>query len=1088
MLHIKYMRSPVCQINNIVTTEISKRRSCKDDTLFIVPEASKASVERTVFEAVSADGKTDHKVGNDVVTCGIFKYDVLSFVKFAQRIIQSSGDESITKFDEVLLRNVIYHIFAKHGSEFKNITKYVKRFEYIDMLIDLLGDFTRYGVTSDSLDEVINNAATSEAFYDKIADLKLLINYISEINARYGFSLLDSDLGRASVFINKAVKDPALLDKRLFSYIRRLRETSIVIYGFGSSRTFTPQELEFIKALDDLGADMSIYLLYDPEGEDEDLYYFGKTTIDNLKRNHISFDLKAFDTDVGNVRVVNSVSDAYAHDRKTELADDGSIELLRMTDLDDELSYVCNEIINLTRNEGYRYKDIRVFSPDDDVTERFKGIMRLFGLDAFVDKRVVLENTPVMRYVETLLELPLYNYPLETVIRILKSGLVHIRPELVDYFENFCIRENIMFADRMFDENRFKGIIGSDPDSSYSDDDIYKRPDFKLYINDKIIENGGVYLWKAVVLSCLMPIREIADKIYYAEVMSEKARILLEHMDTHKKDIEYLRDEFIDRNDTSLASILVRSYSEIITLLTSFTEPLNDVNISAELFSSLVSIDMRNKVLATIPLTVDSIEITDVDSASFTPCKVLFMIGTKSGNFPHRSQSEGIMSNNELLRLNSEISIELPDKVKTKSREEFVRSALIVNAATDKIVMINKDPDFRSEVFRFFNNSIEGGLEKIMEFETPVYGRPVERRHDPSDCDIDPEIIDALLPNTASISVSFVEKYYGCPLSAVLDGILKIRPREDGTRVLMSEVGTIAHAMFENAIRDISESCKSLDKLIEFRQRLADREFAEELSSKYFNIALESSELPDKYSYMYSLNPGLKVRRIFDRALPVILDGCIRSEFIPSGFEQELKDLDERLIFDTDSDIKFAFNGSIDRVDTNPNTGEIRIVDYKTGKKEVDIKQLGAGMQIQLFAYALAMKKQGLKVREVGYTEINMKPERGTDKDSQGTTFEYKASGFNETDFEDAMNAVESLLKKNCRDIANGKASAILNSVNKKAACKYCHYNGLCGLEPGKVYVDPVKYAPTEKVPEYKIGKSWTPRYYIEELKRRGQL
>lgn len=1086
MLNIRYLNSPVCRINDIVDHEVDSSKDKDNDTLFIVPEASKASIERAVFAKVSEGGKSAFAVGKDTVTSGIFKYDVLSFVKFAQRIVQSSGDESITKFDEVLLRNVIYHIFAKHKSEFKNLNKYVRKFEYIDMLIDLLGDFTRYGVTTDSLDEVLNNAAQSEVFYDKISDLKLLIGYISEINNEYGFSLLDSDLGRASAFIGQVLRDPSLLKRRLYSYLRRLKDTNIVVYGFGSSRAFTPQELEFIRSLDELGTNITIYVLYDPDNEEEDLYYFGKTTLDNLRNRHMSFNLESFKAAAQKESSFTKTALAYAYDKKISVEDDGSVELLRMTDIDDELSYVCNEIIDLTRNQGYRYKDIRIFSPDDDVTERFKGIMRLFGLDAFVDKRVVLENTPVMRYAEALLELPLYNYPLETVLKLLNSGLMHVDQNLIDYFENFCYRENIMFGDRIFDENRYKGEIGSDVESD--DEDIYVRPNFKIYVFDKVVENGGAYLWKALVQKVLIPIKEIADKIYCSEVMSEKARLLLSHMDTLRSDIEYRRDEFVDRGDTALASILIRSYTEIMTLLTSFTEPLNDVAITPDLFASLVSIDMRNKVIATIPLTVDSIEITDVDSASYTPCKVLFVIGAKSSNFPHRSQNDGIMSNNELLRLNSEISIELPDKLRTKSREEFVRSALILNTATDKIIMINKDPDFRSEVFRFFGEAFGDGFEKIMEFETPVYGKAVKKRHDIATCNIDPKIMDEFLEGYASVSVSSIEAYSKCPLNFMLNGVLKIRPREDGRNVQFSEVGTIAHAMFENAIKDITAECTDIDKLREYRGRLDDADYLEELSSKYFKVALDSSELPDKLSYMYSLNPGLKVRRIFTKALPVIIDGCVESGYIPTGFEQKLKDLDKKLVFKTDRDIEFRFNGSIDRVDTNPETGNVRIVDYKTGEKKVDPKALSAGLQIQLFAYALAMRNQGSKVDEVGYTEINLKPTTGYgDKDKVGTTFEYKSSDFTEEEMQGAMDAVELFLKKSCNDIANGKACGIVNSQSKANACKYCTYKGLCGNDPGRLYIDKTDYEPEEMLPEFKNGRSYTPKYFISKLAKRGE-
>ena len=94
-------------------------------TLFIVPETSKASVERLIFEALSENGKSNIKVGEDIVTAGVIKYDVLSFLKFAQRIVSNSGDDTITGFDDIVLRNVIYHIFV-----YTHIVKILLKFVY----------------------------------------------------------------------------------------------------------------------------------------------------------------------------------------------------------------------------------------------------------------------------------------------------------------------------------------------------------------------------------------------------------------------------------------------------------------------------------------------------------------------------------------------------------------------------------------------------------------------------------------------------------------------------------------------------------------------------------------------------------------------------------------------------------------------------------------------------------------------------------------------------------------------------------------------------------------------------------------------
>ena len=198
----------------------------------------------------------------------------------------------------------------------------------------------------------------------------------------------------------------------------------------------------------------------------------------------------------------------------------------------------------------------------------------------------------------------------------------------------------------------------------------------------------------------------------------------------------------------------------MMILLTSFKSELSDVSVTPELFAFLLKVDMRNKVLATIPLTLDSIELVDFDSACYTPCKVLFMIGCDSSNYPYSGVSEGIMSNNELIRLNSEMEAELPDRLQTRSREDFIKSSLVINAASEKLVIIlGKDPDYDSEVFSTIKSFYDTNLERHCSFETPVYGLATEKRHDVETSNIDEEVMKELLRNGSVGSVSSFETF-----------------------------------------------------------------------------------------------------------------------------------------------------------------------------------------------------------------------------------------------------------------------------------------------------------------------------------------
>lgn len=1079
MIQIKALKSVRNAITNIVTDEINSSSVNGKKLLFIVPETSKASVERIIFDKVLSSKSEGITVGESKITSSIIEYDVLSFIKLSERIITSCGSELENKSDDLLLRNVIYRVFMDHGDEFRTLSKYVKRFEYIDMLINLLGDFTRYGVGKSNLDEVLNNAKTEDTFYNKVYDLRLLISYIEEANEQYGYTLLDSFLNKARLVIEKVNKNPSLLNKRLYSSIRAFKETRLVIYGFGSIRTFTPQEMELLESLNHLGIEIVVYPLCDLSDTEADLYWFGHKLIDSLRRKNLVGSIEQYN---GSNDVANSfqkISSAYAMNEEIIVEEDsnsgktasldGSVNLIKMTDCDDMLSYVCNEIIRLTRIEGYRYKDIRVFCPNESITERFKGIMHLYQLDAFIDRTVVLDETPAMRYVNILLELPLNGYPVEDVLRLLRTGLLPVPSEIADYYENYCKARNITFENRIFDESYYI----TDP-----------KHQFKMYVHDKVIEHGAEYLGKVVLDKVLRPIKDVLIRLEAAVTLMDKANILMEHLDTVRPCVEALTKEYYKNKHSDDASAIVRGYKEVMSLLATFSSEANNVQITLSQFASLINVDMRNKVIGTIPLTADSIEIVSNNTACYTPCKVLFMVGCNSTNFPHKGVSEGIMNNSELLRLNDEISVELPDKAMSQSKEEFIESALILSLCSDRTYMFVLEPDFESSVMEFFKQALSIKDLVRKEYETPIYGLPVDKRHDCVTAQINPDSIKELFGAETTMSVSALEMYNKCAMQYMLDRVLKIRKREDNTNVQLNEIGSLVHNMFEDALRDIVSENSTVDELKSYLEGL-DESLLSDLASTYFDKARLVSASPDKNTAMYEIMPGIKTKRIFMKALPKLLKYCVDEKYVPRFYEQDITKLDVPFNVTTDNDITFKFTGFIDRVDVNEENGNLRIVDYKTGAKKIDLKEFIAGVQIQLFAYALALSMQNdeVKIDNVGYIEAGIDP---STPDKKKEPFTYEGSKFNVDTIGDPIRYVDFIIRKNCKDIASGRADALLNSRAEKS-CTYCPYSGICGNDPGnvkkRVVYEDFEFSEDEKE-KYKEGRSLSTNYYVEIMKR----
>lgn len=1008
-------------------------------TVFIVPESVKASVERLVFDRLVKDRSSadDIKTSFGPVSAGILDIDVLSFVRLSYKILAMTGRESPS--DDSVLRNLIYRVLTDSPSDFPNFNRLRRHFEYVDMLVNLIGDFHRYDIGADKIEALISSEGDTDG---KLSEMLLLMRRTDELGKKYGLPV-DETLPDAAA---KAVKSLADGVPSRYKSLASFVKSRFVITGLGSARNLTPQERRLIKALSDAGAEVIVYASSSSEGDDGAFSEFGQKTITDLESAGGTVCEPALFANEDENRL-NVIARHYARGdmdvNVSTMPKDDSVELLSYAYHDDAVSYVANEINKLVRvDKKYRYSDIRILCVDEEYKERIKSIFSLFDLQAFIDKKVILLNTPVVRFVIGLLDLSLYDYDANAVLKILRTGvLTGARRDLVDVFDNYLLRENIRNRSRLFNENFYKLTFELDGEQIQKDE-------FKIFDNGRLIVDGPSYLYEHIVKKVLVPLSEITDAIDAKTTIAGKAETLARYVGGLKKEVEALRDEFIDRGDQDTALAIVKGYTEIMGLLSSLTGELNEVEITREQFASLIKTDMKNKASGSIPLCADSVQITSVESSVYTSCKVLYILGATAENFPHKSSREGILPSTKLKALG------LPDKVQMRSRQEFIEAALLLNCASDKLCFITPASEMPSSVFTYIRRALQEGEDEYPiptgGFETPVYGDPVQRRHDASDENssfITPSHMNQLLSGRNTCSVSSIEKYNGCPLKYMLDHALRIKVRTDGTKVEGNEFGSLSHSMFEFAMSDVKKelSDKTIDQIIDE----AVPEKIEKLADDYFRRAITDEQIknPDKFSNRYAVYPGLKVKRIFSKAYPAMLDYYKASGYRPDAFEVKVEDFEHKIDITTTADgieFEFKFRGSIDRVDKNED-GLVRVVDYKSYAKEVEGKKLADGVQIQLFAYAYGLEKQpGTKVDDVGYIGIYL-PTKKADKGKKPQLFEYLSASKKKYDIEPMIEYAGQKLEETCSKIAQGKGAAKLTASEYDGACMFCGFKGACG-------------------------------------------
>ena len=1071
-----------CITPSIIRKELGRKDS--REIVFIVPEFAKAQIEREIIDQLGDECRERNAYirSEDLpisVSSSFVSGDVLSFITLSSAILDAAGYDYSGAGSDVALRCAVYSVLANYNKDFKTFGKLTSRFEYINMLIDLLGDFTRYGIGVAQLEEAIaNSAAYSAEYKSKLEDIKLMMESICKINDQYGLSFLKNRIEAASQVLASVTPDK--LKSRRLSGLRKLLSGRFVFIGFGSGRNLTPQEYMLVNLLSEKGADINFYVLSTDKKpvSEKNLYKVGNEFSDRMKSRGAS--IHDFAVEENSRPELAQIITHFAFDEPFEGATTDKVRLSAISGADNQLGYVFSEIIRLTRNEDYRYRDIRIVCCDDDLSGRMRSNAELFGLDVFIDRRIELWSTLIPVFAETVLELPVHNYRASDVLRAMRCGLVKVPPSLTDSFDNYLRRKNITDATRLFKSSVYLKVE-KDEDGNPKDKSkvTFREPYEDIKAGESVPE--GEFYWKYIVQPKLMPLKKAADKIAEEKLLSRKAMLLRELLGDHRDDVEFLSKEQLEANDSEAAAALVRGYDEVMALLTLFTHEMNDVPITQRAFISLVKTDMKNRVEGTIPLKVDSIEITTPDRAFVTPCKVMFIVGAARDNFPHKKGSEGLLSTGELRNLSKSVTdCELPDKNEARSKEEFVTCCLTLGTVTDRLYMIhNADKNFTSSVFDYLQTVADPDL-FVSGYNAPVLGTPRERNHTFKTSSIDSEIMDKLLvfydtedgeeftkEKGIHLSVTALEEFNQCHLKYMLNRILRICEREDNTDIDFKGYGTLIHKMYELGLSEIDRD----DYLANAKSLLEDEALFENKVNEVFEKAIMTERVPgsindegetETVSREFDIETGVKLRRMFRLTFKGILNDIVKSSFIPTGFEARIGkpttdsngtsiDLKlENTELEEETGLKLRFYGAIDRFDfgTCKNGAEgIRVIDYKSGSKTVKRANLFNGTQIQLPLYTKALcSGYGINPlnSDYGYFNVGLK-----NKSNAGPLkFEPSMSKYTPEEIKLSIDYADFIVKRSVRDIQAGKADGLVSPDVSR--CDYCPYGGACGNIPSR--------------------------------------
>lgn len=955
----------------------------KNPLILIVPEQLSFRAEKALIEKLGATG--------------INNVHLLSFKRLAFTVFNEVGGVTHKYMNDTGKAIVIGRVIEDVKDDLSIFKRATKQGGFVDKIMGVLTEFKRHNISPQILRELKENVDENSLLVDKLNDVeKIYSKFEEKLNEGY----FDSE-DNLTILKNK-IEDSVFL-----------KGSEVWIDEFNG---FTPQQYDIIGKLLKICTNVNVTIPYcgeevqDKNDETNPFYsiYTTEEKLTKLAQDYGYYPKKNLHLNIGH-RFKNSpelsfLEKNYFNNRaKSIKSATENVKLFKAQNPYGEIEYVAKEILSLVREKNYRYRDIIVISRDlENYKDIVKVIFKEYDIPFFIDDKEDIASNPLVVYITSLLNIFSKNFRDNSIINYFKSGFTNLSSHEVDLLENYVLEYGIKSRKKWVDEEGEFFIENS------------------KYTGIVEIKNKGIdpLIKLENSLKGKQSVRDICTNIY---------KFLVDNGVYEKVNKYVLKFKYEDK------LTLVDEYSSIwnmlIELLDQFVDLLGDEVISIEEFNNMFSMGISHNKMGLIPPAIDQVVVGSADRIKAQEVKIAIVVGVNDGVLPRTNGDEGLFNDNDrMIFKNNNISV-ASNSFELAFGEQYLIYKLL-SFPSNLLYITYPIADLEGKTKRYsmviprlkalFENiseetdiiPLEGDSEENIVGQLPTFNRMIEVLHDYVEMDeITPmwreiykyyynksEYKDRLYKVIGgftyknhveeigkdkirqlygkNLSVSKIEAYANCSFGYFVRYGLKAKERKIYTFAPL-DFGNIIHEGLEKFSKTV-ESEKAvwgtLDK--EFCERVLKDVTSEIMNSEDHKV-LKSSK---RYEYIVT-----RIRRILYRMVLIINEQMERGTFQPLGYEMSFgpdeKDYYPPISIDLSTGEVVKLQGKIDRVDktTIDGVNYYRVVDYKTGKVDLDINDVYNGLKIQLLTYLdaiLALEESRMSKEPVSscHTERKTKP------------------------------------------------------------------------------------------------------------------
>ena len=926
---------------------------------------------------------------------GIMNIDVQSFLRLAFRVFEETGAANMPVLDDMGKTMILKKVLGNIEEHLDYFGKNVHKKGYVQEIKSFLSELYQYGIDEDELEKMIASAGKHNVLVRKLTDMKYIYKSFGEYLQEHYITSEE-----ILTVLSDVAEESAIL-----------RDSVVCLDGFTG---FTPTQYQFIEKL--LRTAKKVYVSVTMDGRESvlklgakhGLFYMSQQTICKLRRtaqeNQVEMAQDIWTDTADGERAKKQSDRLLSHTRFTqapgiarleeslfryplqsfsEPIEDISIHILGQPEK--EVRFVAQKIRHLLLDKKCRYRDIAVVAGDLEVYGILaRDVFSACDIPCFIDqKKSVLEH-PFIELLRTVCDIFLTNFKTEKVMLFTKNPFSQATEEQANLLDNFL---------------RATGIHGYKKWCEVWEVDkvFYKVKDKELLAELRMTID-------TVRQETCDQLGELYEQIGRKQhTVREYAEALCEWMEEQQYfyKLSHFAEHFRQNNELSLSREYEQIYDIVLSVMDRLVELLGNEVMPLKEFKEILDTGFDEARIGLIPPGVDQVVVGDLNRTRLAHIKYLFFVGMNDCNLPKAGGRGGVISDSERLFL-SEQEFELAPTVRdvvyteqfylylnlTKpSRHLYLtfcetgndgkaqNPAYIIDKLQKifpqltiqieetlrdnmKLLGIDLGIDYLIQGLRNQNYS-ETGWQEIFAFHL----RNEEKREFVEDLidaafyreeqtELSRQAVRGLYQEILTGSTSQFERYAACAFSYYLQYGLHLQERPEH-QVEYFDIGNIVHQALERYTRKLIEEGKSWEDIKEEEQRKRADECIEETAAQYKNGLLYDSERDSRLLF--------RLRRILNRTIWAITRQMQMGKFrtVDSEFTFEMKEELLRLI------------GRIDRVDSleEGNTSYVKVIDYKTGKKNISLSDLYYGLQMQLMVYLKACVED-----RAGNTEKNVVP------------------------------------------------------------------------------------------------------------------